>query len=434
MRGAVVYAKIFELCLVPKLGIHVRKSGIALNICRAVVLAAIFGMCTYLFYNQAIGEFYSDMPAHIKDALNPAADSYSFVKPFYKLVLESFGRMGFAVMLAIVETATVALTELVIRRLMPNMKPHVAFACAIACNFCIAVWLPFFNLNFVVGSPSASNWHNSTYIVMRLFGLATMLFLLKFDGVIEARSKVTSWIGFTVFLAVTTAIKPSCAIVLGPALFVYCIVDLVRNGTSTVKHSLLIALSLIITVAIVAYQYMVLFPSGGDSGGVAFGLARVWRHHNPNIFVSFFQSLAFPLLVLAACWRRLPDDRNFLLGGLMFAFALTEYVFLNETGARSMHGNFGWGTSFAMFYLFISCCVAFVQERGVALKLAVAKQDAPTDASAPGLVANDAEKAAASQPANAWRPLDIAVVVALGLHVLSGFIYFGHLLMGLKYY
>ena len=344
------------------------KHTAALGIVRTVAYAGLFAALCFLFWQQASGVYPSDLPAHIKP---PADDTYSALRILYQALLGAFGLAGVCAFLACVCVATVAVTEYLVRRLAPAVKPGAAFAAALACNFAIAVYLPFIHSYYTVGSPGGNCWHNSTYLVMRLCALAALVFYFKFDGRFPTRSKAASWCGFAALLTVATSVKPSFVMVFGPAIFALCVIDLVRQGRDTVKRSLLIGLALVVALVVVLYQMTILFPSDGSAeGGIAFGLAKVWRARHANIFVSFFQSLLFPMLVVLVTRTRFWHDRAFLLAWLTTFFAFAEYVFLYETGARTYHGNFGWGLSMAIFFLFVVAAAVFLQQRGAFFGLA----------------------------------------------------------------
>jgi len=391
-----------------------QKSKRALAFVRAFTYVALFAALFFLFSQQATGAYPSDLPAHIKP---PADDTYSALRIIYQMLIGAFDLPGICAFLALVEVATLALTEYLIRKLAPSAKPVVAFVCALACNFAIAVYLPFIHSYYTVGSPGGNCWHNSTYTVMRLLALAALVFYFKFDGRITARSRAASWIGFTIMLTLATSVKPSFVMVFGPAVFVLCVIDLKRQGTPTVKTSLLIGLSLLIALLIVFYQLTILFPGdGSEEGGIAFGLAKVWRARHANIFVSFFQTLAFPMLVVLLTRFKFWEDRMFLLAWLMAFFAFAEYVFLYETGARTYHGNFGWGLSMAIFFLFIAAISVFLENRGSHL----------------GLCISDAGSQPTASVKLKW--LDYVALVVFACHTASGVWYFVRLMMGASFY
>ncbi len=420
-------------------------------IARIVVLAGMFAACTFLFYQQATGAYASDLPAHLAPM---DADSYSAFRLVLFFTRDTFGLMGPAVFLALLEIATIGITEYFIRKLAPDVKPWVALVLAIACNFVIAIYLRFVYHNFTVGSPSANRWHNSTYTGMRFLAMCAIVFYLKFDGQIKTKSKALSWVLFTVMLIAATLTKPNFVVAFGPAMLVFCIIDLVRNGKSTVPKSLLVGLSLLIALIVVVCQVMLLYPADGSAKGdnhIAFGIAVFWTSRNPNVFVNFFQVMAFPLLAAIATrplWR---TDRNYLLAILVLIVSFFESFFLYETGSRMSHGNFGWGLCFGLFYAFIASAIAFVNARGRAWKLVretdaarpsgagggEARADAPA---AQGVEASDGVAlgsgvtAVVAAPPDRRTPLDVATLVVFALHTASGLLYFGLMLLGRQYF
>ena len=406
-----------------------RKGQIALLLVRVVVYVGLFAALCFLFMQQATGEYRSDLPAHITP---PADDTYSALRFLYTALIGAFGLPGIAVFLALAELGTIAATELLIRKLAPDVKPAAAFILALACNFAIAIYIPFIHSYYTVGSPGGNCWHNSTYSVMRLLALLTIFYYLKFDGRLQARSKAASWAAFTVLLTLTTMVKPSFVIAFGPSVFLLCLVDLKREGRSSVRGSLLKGLALVIALAVVVYQLKILFPSDGSGeGGIAFGLAKVWRARHANIFVSFLQSFAFPLLIAVRLKGKLWEDRLYLLALVMAVISLAEYVFLYETGARTYHGNFSWGLSFCLFYLFIIACIAFINERGRLFGMCRKAEQVGGSATLEPARGSDEVGAVADSPRGV---LDYATIVAFALHTASGVWYFIRMMMGGSYY
>ena len=427
-----------------------RKDSIALWVVRTVVYVGLFAALFYLFMQQATGAYPSDLPAHVTP---PADDTYSALRILYTALIGAFGLAGVAAFLALAEIGTIAVTEWLLRGLAPSVKPAVAFVVALACNFAIAIYIPFLHSYFTVGSPGGNCWHNSTYEVMRLLALLAMVFYLKFDGRIPTRSKAASWAGFAVMLTLATSVKPSFAITFGPAVFVLCLVDLKREGRASVKRSLLVGLALIVALLVVLWQMTILFPGDGSGeGGIAFGLAKVWRGRNHYIVASFFQSLAFPLLVALRARKRLLDDRTLLLAMLVTVVAMAEYVFLYETGERTYHGNFGWGLSFALFYLFIVAAAEFVNARGALFGLcgglsegmqgspssaenrASAESTPKDEGGKPGQTLAAQGAAGSSAARSGPDALDAVTLLAFLLHTGSGVWYFVRIMLGMSYY
>ena len=64
-----------------------------------IVLALFFvglgSMTTWLFYNQAIGKFNSDLILHISSAISSSGSQYTITKPIYKFIYVLWGESGY---------------------------------------------------------------------------------------------------------------------------------------------------------------------------------------------------------------------------------------------------------------------------------------------------------------------------------------------------
>ena len=400
-----------------------------------VAYTAFFLVVLYLFYQYATGTYTSDFGTHIKAALGAADDqSYSLTSLIIVATYSIGGSLGVAVAMTLIEVATVAFTEFLLRKLVPPVKPGAALVLAFACNFVIAVFVPVVCKHFNVGMMEANPWHNTTILTMRLAGLVSVYAYLCYMENHDKRTAFAHWLVFTLFAIMATGFKPTFAAVIGPALFIVCVLDLVAKGRKTVPKSLAVGVSLLLTLAVVYVQYAILFPSESSENQVALGLAVVWRHWQSNIPAAFVLSTLFPLLVLLGNYRHLKTDRYYLLAWMVFAIALCEYVFIYEEGPRKWDGNFDWGTTFAMFLLFVSSAAVTlnnVRQRGI-------KDFRPIswaiDFSQPiGNGLSEADEEACSL-ATRQKAYYIAVTLAFVAHLASGLLYFARLLLGFNYY
>ena len=94
-------------------------------------------------------------------------------------------------------------------------------------------------------------------------------------------------------------------------------------------------------------------------------------------------------------------NRKYSFIGIFNVIALSEYLFLTETGSRALDGNFDWGYSFALM-------LAFISSIGILWNLPKPKDKKD------------------------WVYRIICYILLL-LHVLSGVVYFIRLLMGYTY-
>lgn len=355
---------------------YMERSSRTLNIVRVIVLVLLTVMFIYLFYNQASGEFESDMAAHIRRALAEGKSTYSVVQAMLGFSYTNGGPMGAAVFLTVIEIATIVVSEQFMRRLLPNVRPEAVFVLALAVNFVGAVYLPVISPHFTKGVSVANVWHNPTYLGMRLASLCALWAFLRFIDVLESKNKFVDWAVFSVFLIMSASIKPSFVIVFGPVVVVWCVIALVREGVGTLKRSLALSVPFFIILGILFYQYTILFTEV-PSTGIGFGFAVVWRYTDAHFPLGMIQSYLFPIFVFIACWKKNKGDFNYVLSLAMFVVALCIFLFVNETGPRMYHGNFGWSLKFAVYYLFITSIVVFVRTYGHKFPILIAPAAVP---------------------------------------------------------
>lgn len=426
------------------------RSSRTLNVVRVIVLVLLTAMLMYLFYNQANGTFSSDLSAHIKRALAEGKATYSVVQAMLGFSYANGGPVGTAVFLTAIEIATIVVSEQFLRRLLPEARPEAVFVLALALNFVGAVYLPVISPHFTKGVSIANVLHNPTYLGMRLASLAALWSFLRFVGVLESKNKVLDWVLFSVFLIMSASIKPSFVIVFGPVVVVYCIIALVREGVGTLKRSLALSVPFFIILGILFYQYTILFTEV-PSSGIGFGFAVVWRYTDPHFPLGLFQSYLFPIVVLLGCWKNGKHDFNYILSLAMFVVALCIFLFVNETGPRMYHGNFGWSLKFAVYYLFMTSIVLLVKTHGHKFSFLVKPAALPVadggdeSRSADVEVADEVEAGVASgtavsSSADAIAPApsvarpsfwpEVLALLLLGAHLLSGLAYLVRLLLG----
>jgi hypothetical protein len=413
-----------------------RRRDTRLIVIRATCYAVIFITVLFLFYEESTGAYRSDLFKQIQAAISPTGDSYTITKPLFRFLYAVSGYFGVAFFLALCEIGTIAVSEMMLRRLMPSIKPSVVLATAVMCNFAIAIYLPFVHRLLNVGVSEGNEWHNATYTVMRLCAMLALWFFVKFDEkAYGQKASVLSWLLFSVFSVLATASKPSFVIVFIPALVLFCVLDIVENGKSALRKDAWLAVSMIIALLIVWYQYTVLYASDGNSG-IGVGFAVVWRARHPNLIIALLQSYAFLLCVLGGCWHRLRSDRVYRLAFIMFLVGLVQYLVFFETGARSSHGNFDWGLCFAVYYLTLVSAAVFLEDKVRFLPFALSSSEPARQM----IVADDDGRTtdrfgtrSCLQGGVGVRAYCNATIAVFALHVLSGLYYYARLLAGLGY-
>ena len=382
--------------------------------------------CAYVYYLGAIGVEESDLPDHFMRAADMSMANYSLnrflIYPGYAIG----DMLGASILLAAYTALTAGIVEYLIFKMVPRCTLGAALVLAFMANFAIAIFIPMVHPNIYSGVVTGNSWHNSTYLTMRLFALLAILFYLRITGRIETPSgiaiKVLNYLLFAVCVFVATGVKPSFYVVFAPAILVMCIIDLKREGKSSVKRSILLGICLVIPLIIVATQYDVLFNKSENAGGIGFGIAVVWQDSNDNIPVAILQSFAFPFAVLIGSYRQIAEDRNFLFAWLMALFGFLEYFFIYETGPRMYHANFAWSLQLGAFYLMASCSIALLNAHPKPLeklKIVLPEHEAVQQ--------RYSYTASASGKERAYVYL---CLVLYALHALSGLLLFGLMFTG----
>jgi len=178
------------------------------NIPIFVVLLALFIALIVMFNIHAYGGG-SDLPAQIHSAIHPTERAYTITKPIFAGLYYLFNSyIGIAMFLALMVVSTIIATYFLFKHLLPNHNKYVLWAFSIICNFVIAIYLPFLNPSMNFGLQEGTEWHNATYICMKLFGLLSILLYLKIKESYLQHIDIKQWILFSLLLIITAAFKP----------------------------------------------------------------------------------------------------------------------------------------------------------------------------------------------------------------------------------
>ena len=139
--------------------------------------------CVYLYYHQQVSYveggalFESDLPFHVSMAVKDHW-YYSLTALFYQLFyLTPWGSLLTAVFLGVVSVASVVLTGMLLDRITAKQCPaSVIFIMALAGSFMMPIFIRGAHFQRYIGYQSASIWHNSTYICMKLLSIGTITF------------------------------------------------------------------------------------------------------------------------------------------------------------------------------------------------------------------------------------------------------------------
>ncbi len=199
--------------------------------------------------------------------------------------------------------------------------------------------------NMYLGYYVPNVWHNSTILCMMPFAIACYLLSVKqFKQYTDRRNKYIS-----LFLVLSVLVKPSFFFVY---VIAYPIIMLSQYGLSkTFSKSLL---PLLAGGICLVYEYVTIYYSGvNDGSSVVIDIAQLftldfWQSHILYLVVS----LSLPLLFLCLYGRTIVRDPEFWFVLIMLVCGLGIMWCCRETGPRATHGNFGWQTIAAMWFVY----------------------------------------------------------------------------------
>lgn len=328
----------------------------------------VYGIaCVYLFYMQSIQPldydnryFQSDLPYHISMIIDDGW-YYSFTAYAYQLLYLLFGKttVGIVLFLAVMAVLSVVLTEKLLRVLMGKKEISITTAGgSLALNFVMPFFLQQAGMYRYVSYQAGNIWHNSTYQCMKVLAIGAILCYLEIDKEYREHINSKQWLVFTLLLIICTGIKPSFLTVFAPAFGLKLLWDLFHKVPF--KQIFIFGCAVLPACGVVLWQNTVLF--GEETGqGFAFRPWFTFSLHADRPKAAVLCSIAFPLVVAACMLKELCKDKKYFFGWLMTGIGFMEALLLAETGSRANDGNFVWGYSFAIFYIFVLSFVKWLK-------------------------------------------------------------------------
>ncbi len=339
----------------------------------------LYSAClVYLYYNQlfyeATGRFESDTFVHVRFAVEE--HYFHSLAAFIYLLLNifPFSSICIAVTLTVVTVcsifATVSLVILVAEKIDLSIGSGTVYLVSAFANLLSAFYISSIGKKHYIGYECANMWHNSTYLFMRLFAIITVILYIKAYDKYKEGLSLKSWLLLTVLLGITTGFKASFLTVFAPMLAIILLIDLFKH----VKFIRVFTLGTTVlpSFAIMFLQSLVM-SGDGKGGGYAIAPFEALKLRGEHPKAALILSVLYPLVVLAIHGISACKTKLFRANFYMFVIAFLEVFLLIETGERSLDGNFLWGYSIALFFLFLMAMLisikAFINRKNKVLGL-----------------------------------------------------------------
>lgn len=333
----------------------------------------VFWATRRLFLNQILCQFESDLPAHISAAM--AGDYYSINSILLRLFNHIGGYSAIASYLSAVVVLTMWATAWMVKTLLrindPDSKRTLTrlFAVTAPLVFLSSIYLPGrYGVFYYVAENHVTDftqpWHNSTYLLMRLFSLVAMTLYFRIQSRYLKKYAWVEWSLFLLSLVAVNAAKPNFFLAFAPAALCFFAYDLIRSRK--LKPIIWFGISFLLSLPVLLFQRSVLYSSGEEEQSGIELSTRLFKHvlQNRILLPHLVAGASFVVLVTALCVIHREGKRSLWLGWTAYLFSFLTRWFLFETGPRATHGNFAWGAK-GMAFLLTAICL----ERLIDMKL-----------------------------------------------------------------
>lgn len=217
------------------------------------------------------------------------------------------------------------------------------------------------NERYYMGQFTPNPWHNPTTIVVKpfvliCFFLFTELFRKRNRENLNVRPESREgnkenmrFIFLSISMLISTFLKPSFAQLFVPALFVFCMIDVVCTKFKSFWFDFKTGLAVIPVCLAMLGQYWLGLNMA--SNNIYFEWFKVWGYYSNHITGSFLISLLFPIYVFAVCRKEFWKSGMMKLSALMLFLSVLQYSALYfEIDWKS--ADFIWGCYLSVFILF----------------------------------------------------------------------------------
>lgn len=332
-----------------------RKARIGL----AIIALVIFAMSFYLFYCYITDVYASDFPSHIRTVLQ-GREMYSLMHRIIAVCyrISQSEIILSALMSFLVIGTAYGMYVYLNNRVAGGYSKEILILLAFALLFTSNIYLPkifphFYNHYTKVSQP----WHNSTYILMRLFSVFVLVLYFKmYDQMKNGEFTTKIGVCFCIVLSLCNFAKPNFFLAFAPmAFFVFMHLFLKAKGRNF-KQLLQWGSCFLLSMPCMFFMVNVVYDESENST-IAFSLENFVDYvfgnagvggHRGQFLICEFSNLFFPLFVLTVFLvlkykkEKIELDR-IIQGFALFFIAHLQQLLMIDEGPRRASGNYAWG-------------------------------------------------------------------------------------------
>ena len=330
-----------------------------------IALQIILFLCNILFYGFISGDYASDYIEHINTVLS-GQPGYSLMhRIIYFCYLFRNGNIVLTVTMSLVEFVTIiGVYAYVKKRCDDFINRKITLLISTCLMFTSNLYIPvifphLYNHYTTVSQP----FHNSTYMMMRMFSVfAVIMYFIILEKIEE--NKIIQWkelILFCVSLTLCNYSKPNFFIAFAPVAFVTLVYYFIKNRAKNFTPIMQFGISVLLSMPIMIYQTLIVYGDGDDNS-ILISANELIDYVFGNVEGSFFtyeiSNLLFPMFVVVVMifLKQKKEDIDFkriIQAISFFEIAHLEQLLITETGDRWAHGNYAWGMYGLGFILYM---------------------------------------------------------------------------------
>ena len=219
------------------------------------------------------------------------------------------------------------------------------------------------NTSYYLGQLTPNPWHNPTTFIVRPLAIISFFLYLSmlkkraaWDSEINReknrREECRYFIIFSMLLLVSAICKPNWYQVFVPALFLFCIVDLILTKGKSFLFCVKTGFAVLPVCVWAMIQFWMSFGLH-EGGGMYAAWLKVWTGYSPHIWGSILLSLAFPVYVFILCYKEIFRKKEMLLCLILQGSSMGQFAILCQTARGGGTGDFVWGCYLSVFIMFM---------------------------------------------------------------------------------
>ena len=154
--------------------------------------------------------------------------------------------------------------------------------------------------------------------------------------------------------------KPSFIFVIAPIFAVVFLIKWFQIKFKFSKCDYVILVGAVITIAILVWQYIMVFDV--ESGGIQIGPGQAWHVWTPSIKWAIVKANLFPLFYLLCNLKKLKTDLLYRYSWIVYCVGILTFYMVYEGGYRFYDANFAWGYMHGLFFVFFSSITMLLKE------------------------------------------------------------------------